>query len=65
MSDAEDEHGSRIPVIRLWGVLLVPLQGDVTDRQVSDLVAGVLENIRSSGTTGVIVDLSGLWMVGQ
>jgi rsbT antagonist protein RsbS len=58
-----EAHAARIPVIKLWGVLLVPLQGDVTDRQVSELVAGVLGEIRRGGATGVVVDLSGLWMV--
>jgi rsbT antagonist protein RsbS len=54
---------SRIPVIRLWGVLLVPLQGDITDAQVSQLVTAVLNEIRRGTGSGVVVDLSGLEIV--
>lgn len=57
------ELQQRIPVIKLWGVLLVPLQGDVTDRQVADLVQEVLGQIRRDGSRGLAVDLSGLNMV--
>ena len=54
---------SRIPVIRLWGVLLVPLQGDITDAQVSRLVSTVLGEIRRGIGSGVVIDLSGLEIV--
>jgi rsbT antagonist protein RsbS len=54
---------SRIPVIRLWGVLLVPLQGDITDAQVSRLVSTVLGEIRRGVGNGVVIDLSGLEIV--
>lgn len=63
MFEGSEERSGRIPVIRLWGVLLVPLQGDVTDRQATELVTTVLNTIRTTGATGVIVDLSGLWLV--
>jgi rsbT antagonist protein RsbS len=59
----EDARVSRIPVIKLWHILLVSLQGDVTDRQAARLVTDVLDQIRRGGSTGIAVDLSGLWMV--
>jgi rsbT antagonist protein RsbS len=59
----DDTRVSRIPVIKLWHILLVSLQGDVTDRQAARLVADVLDQIRRGGSTGVAMDLSGLWMV--
>ena len=50
----------RVPVIRFWGVLLVPLQGNLSDEQIAELVGRVLEEIRRRGTRGVVIDLSGL-----
>ena len=57
----EEEH--TIPVIELWGRLLVPLQGDMTDSQMERLRARVLTRIREHGAEGLVVDASGLWMV--
>jgi rsbT antagonist protein RsbS len=53
----------RIPVIELWGVLLVPFQGDVTDRQANDLIESVLARVRRDACRGVALDLSGLSVV--
>ncbi len=55
------EH--EIPIISLFGHLLVPLQGDVTDSQMDRLRAQVLERIRRTGTDGLIIDASGVWMM--
>lgn len=64
MAEADEaEREGRVPIIRLWGVLLVPLQGDVSDRQVAALTEGVLREIRRGDCTGVAIDLSGLWLV--
>jgi rsbT antagonist protein RsbS len=57
---SEDE---RIPVIELWGVLLVPFQGDVTDHQANVLIESVLSRVRRDACTGVALDLSGLSVV--
>lgn len=57
------ESDARIPIIRLWDVLLVPLQGDVTDRQVAQLSDSVLGIIRARGAAGLVLDLSGLLVV--
>ncbi len=54
---------NRTPIIKLWDVLLVPLQGDVTDRQAQQLTDEVLERIHHTGVRGMVIDLSGMWMV--
>lgn len=63
MSTIGEERFARIPVIRLWGVLLVPLQGNLVDQQVADLVTDTLEMIRRDGSQGLVLDLSGLIVV--
>lgn len=54
---------ARIPIIKLWDYLLVPLQGDISDGQAALLKHDVLERIRHTSCVGVVVDLSGLWLV--
>ncbi|MBU8895629.1 STAS domain-containing protein [Corallococcus sp. H22C18031201] len=54
---------SRIPIIPLWGQLIVPLQGDITDAQAAQLCSDVLRDIQRSGARGMVVDISGLWLV--
>ncbi len=54
---------NRTPIIKLWDVLLVPLQGDVTDRQAQQLTDEVLDRIHHTGVRGMVIDLSGMWMV--
>jgi rsbT antagonist protein RsbS len=63
MDDINEVREGRIPVIKLWGILLVPLQGDISDQQMSALSNTVLDEIRKGDTLGVAIDLSGLWMV--
>lgn len=57
-----DSRGS-IPIIELWGRLLVPLQGDVSDSQMETLEQAVLERIRDRGPEGLILDCSGIQMM--
>jgi rsbT antagonist protein RsbS len=52
-----------IPIIEVWGQLLVPLQGDIGDRQMADLSTRLLERIRDGGAEGLVIDASGVWMV--
>lgn len=54
---------SRIPIIPLWGQLIVPLQGDITDAQAAQLCSDVLRDIQRTGARGMVVDISGLWLV--
>jgi rsbT antagonist protein RsbS len=53
----------QIPILSLWGHLLVPLQGDISDRAAEDLVPRVLDRVCKESALGVIIDVSGVWMV--
>jgi rsbT antagonist protein RsbS len=52
-----------IPVIELWGHLLVPLQGDISDTQLQGVVDTVLHRIAKNGAEGLVIDTSGIWIV--
>lgn len=58
-----DSGYHRIPIIGFWDLLLVPLQGDMTDDMAARLVSEVLERIHRSGSSGVMIDITGLWLV--
>lgn len=58
-----DEQYARIPIIKLMDQLLVPLQGDVTDERADRLTDEVLAQIQETGARGLVVDITGLWMV--
>lgn len=51
----------KLPVIRLWNHILVPLQGDIHDGLASRLRDKVLEDIRAFGAHGLIIDVTGVW----
>ena len=53
----------QIPVIELWGHLLVPLQGDVSDTQMQGVIDTVLHRIAKDGADGLVIDTSGIWIV--
>lgn len=53
----------RIPIIRLWKVLLVPLQGDVTDTLADRLTEEVLTRVHQEEVLGLVIDVTGLWLV--
>jgi rsbT antagonist protein RsbS len=57
-----DEYNG-IPIIKFWDLLLVPLQGDMTDDMAGRLVAEVLERIHEEGSSALIIDITGLWLV--
>lgn len=59
----EQETYERIPIIRLWKVLLVPLQGDVTDTLADRLTEEVLLRVHSEDVVGLVIDVTGLWLV--
>lgn len=52
-----------IPVIELWGRLVVPLQGDVSDSQMDQLRDEVLRRVRERSAKGLVIDASGMWLV--
>jgi rsbT antagonist protein RsbS len=53
----------RIPIIKLWHLLLVPLQGEMTDDLASHLTGEVLDRIHELGCSGLVIDITGLWIV--
>lgn len=53
----------RIPIIKVWHILLVPLQGEMTDALAGQLTTEVLDHIHESGCSGLVIDITGLWMV--
>lgn len=62
-SQPAPRRGDLIPVIELWGHLLVPLQGDIGDRQMQDMIDDVLRRISLRGADGLLIDASGIWIV--
>lgn len=54
---------SAVPIIRLWNVFLVPIQGDLLDHEAEVLAAQLLARIHEEGALGLIIDLSGVWML--
>ncbi|NUP08206.1 MAG: STAS domain-containing protein [Polyangiaceae bacterium] len=55
--------GHRIPIIKLWSLLLVPLQGEVSDVVAEELRKELLSRIQREGCSGLIIDITGLWAV--
>jgi rsbT antagonist protein RsbS len=53
----------RVPIIRLWDQILVPLQGEVTDALAERLRDDVLETIHTSGADGLVIDVTGIWTI--
>ncbi len=53
----------RLPVIKVWDQVLVPLQGEISDAVAERLFDQVLETIKESGAEGLIIDLTGIWMI--
>jgi rsbT antagonist protein RsbS len=58
-----DTGYQRIPIIKLWTLLLVPLQGELTDNLANQLTTEVLARIHEQGCSGLIIDITGLWLV--
>lgn len=54
---------NRIPIIKLWKLLLVPLQGEIDDKAAATLSAEVLERIHGTDVSGLILDVTGLWIM--
>ena len=52
-----------IPIIKLWHLLLVPLQGELTDDLADQMTSEVLERIHQDGSSGLVIDITALWMV--
>jgi rsbT antagonist protein RsbS len=56
------EH-TRIPIIKIWHILLVPLQGQVDDALAEQLRQDVLQRIQTSEVAGLVMDVTGLWLM--
>lgn len=56
-------ESTRIPIIRLWHLLLVPLQGQIDDDMAEALSASVLHTIHRSEVSGLVIDVTGLWLM--
>jgi len=58
-----DAEYARVPIIKLWQLLLIPLQGEMTDELANQLTTEVLDRIHALGCSGLIIDITGLWIV--
>jgi rsbT antagonist protein RsbS len=58
-----DDHYSRVPIIKAWNLLLIPLQGEMTDDLANELTNEVLDRIHQLGCLGLVIDITGLWIV--
>src|SRR3954464_13212910 len=54
---------NRIPIIKVWQLLLVPLQGEMTDDVAAQLTTEVLDRIHVDGCSGLVIDITGLWII--
>jgi rsbT antagonist protein RsbS len=54
---------SRIPIIKIWHLLLVPLQGQIDDQLAEQLRQDILQKIQSTDVTGLLMDVTGLWLM--
>ena len=58
-----DDHYARVPIIKAWNLLLIPLQGEMTDDLANELTNEVLDRIHQLGCLGLVIDITGLWIV--
>ncbi|MFH0517961.1 STAS domain-containing protein [Streptomyces sp. M41] len=56
-------YEGHVPVLRLGGVLLVTLQGDLYDSTAEQLQQDIGTTVSDSAVTGVVIDLSGVEIV--
>ena len=54
---------TRVPIIKVWNLLLIPLQGEMTDELANELTNEVLDRIHQLGCSGLVIDITGLWIV--
>jgi rsbT antagonist protein RsbS len=54
---------NRIPIIKLWSILLVTLHGEIDDEVARNLSTDVLARIHREGASGLVVDITGLWIL--
>jgi rsbT antagonist protein RsbS len=54
---------AKVPTIRIWDLVLVPLQGEIGDDLAAEMSQDVLEEIHGTETRGLIIDVTGLWLL--
>ena len=54
---------NRIPIIKLWSILLVTLHGEVNDEFARNMSLDVLGRIHKEGASGLVIDITGLWIL--
>jgi rsbT antagonist protein RsbS len=52
-----------LPLMKLWGTLLVPLQGEVTDDLAERIHTEVLDYVHRADVENIIIDITGLWLL--
>ncbi len=57
------QGGSRIPIIKIRDMLIVPIQVDMTDQTVTHLQSQILNEIKRTSARAVLIDISVLEMV--
>jgi rsbT antagonist protein RsbS len=60
---AKAMDGSRIPILKVGRVLIVPIQVDMDDQTVMHLQERILSELERTGARGVLIDISLLEMV--
>lgn len=58
-----DSELRRLPIIYLWDRVVVPIQGELTDELADQLSHDVLSAIHRSRAKGLVIDLTGVWLV--
>lgn len=53
----------RLPIIKLYQRLLIPMQGEITDEVASQITEEVLKTIHEDGPLGLVLDLTGVWVM--
>ena len=53
----------RLPIIKLWDRIVVPIQGEITDEIAGQLSQEILREIHVSGAHGLVLDLTGVWIM--
>ena len=56
-------NGSRIPILKVGRVLIVPIQVDMDDQTVMHLQESILSELERTGARGVLIDISLLEMI--
>jgi rsbT antagonist protein RsbS len=54
---------TKVPIIKIWHLLLVPLQGQIDDELAEQLRQDVLQTIQQTGASALLLDVTGLWLM--